>query len=804
MTSQKSLKNNVNCNDFKRSFIGSLLFPAIAFFVLFIFITFPVIRYVTSEAYILAKEHNEYTMFLAPGSTFMYMFDIIPVGMVICGMLTAAKSFGFLLSKKQVNVLLSLGIKRSTMFANRLFSAIITLFVAVFVPMLIIFIINIVCFGYSTHLLELFLYITSLLFVSGVTGFAFTSVMIMVSGNIVEVAVSSVALTFIPFSVVCSVISLMNSYLKGYVSTVDNQKLTNIFNPWAMSVNLDNDFVHIYLDEMYDYSDYINCTSLLQLMERNTTPDKFVVPEELQVDLGFTLSVIIWAVVSVGLLFVAVALFNRRKAEHANSLGKFSFSRAVICTLGVMGIVFIITEIFSDTVNPLFLFIIIALVSFAAYFVAQLILTRKVRTAVKSLRRCGVLMGALGVCMLVIGTGVFGTYNKIPDKADVKSVSIEAHALPCYIHYIYPWNPGENFVESTTDESKDAVLSVYELLKNEKTEYGGYAIETVRLAIRDKDNKVKYRRFDIFTEETYIKYIETIYGSDFLDAVLENYLIDNVPENEPNDSTGYLKGFRWAYTDNDLLVDINKEITDIADVDGLCKALYKDLSKMTFDQLFKNNNRPVGTLFTRDAYNDYPGMTPAYSENKHVPINGSVYSDFDEDRGYMLLHEVIPVYAEMTNTLEFLKTNGYDNLEEELKIKEVLYTDTPLSFIEAKFKYIDVNKGNYTGRGDYTDHFNYYREIMFNNTSINRYENETIGYLVNEPITEYELLKKMYRDAGHPLISVTDSQKAREIVDNTVYQFLTLNDKGRYVYVVYEEGIIASCYLPEANVSVVK
>ena len=104
MTSQKSLKNNVNANDFKRSLVGSILFPAIAFFVLFVFVTAPVIQYVTSESYLVAKEHNEQTMFLAPGSTFSYMFDLLPVGMLACGMLTALKSFGFLLSKKQVNV----------------------------------------------------------------------------------------------------------------------------------------------------------------------------------------------------------------------------------------------------------------------------------------------------------------------------------------------------------------------------------------------------------------------------------------------------------------------------------------------------------------------------------------------------------------------------------------------------------------------------------------------------------------------------------------------------------------------------
>ena len=63
-------------------------------------------------------------------------------------------------------------------------------------------------------------------------------------------------------------------------------------------------------------------------------------------------------------------------------------------------------------------------------------------------------------------------------------------------------------------------------------------------------------------------------------------------------------------------------------------------------------------------------------------------------------------------------------------------------------------------------------------------------------------MNKLYTDIGHPLKSVTDTEKAQEIVDKTVSQHLILNDKGRYVYVVYEEGPMVCYYLPEANVNI--
>ena len=217
MTSQKSLKNNVNKNDFKRSLIGSLPFPLIAFAILFTMVTIPVFQYVTAEEFLMAKEHTEISMFIKEHSTFYYSFDLLPIGMVICGMLTALKSFSFMLSKKQVNVFLSLGVKRKTMVTNRLVSGVITLFLAVLLPLLLIYITNIVSFGYHSYQTSLFLYFTALLFVCGLVGYSLVSAMIMVSGNIFEAIASALAVTAIPILTFLTAFSVMNYYLSGYI-----------------------------------------------------------------------------------------------------------------------------------------------------------------------------------------------------------------------------------------------------------------------------------------------------------------------------------------------------------------------------------------------------------------------------------------------------------------------------------------------------------------------------------------------------------------------------------------------------------
>jgi hypothetical protein len=814
MTSQKSL-NNVNKNDFKRSLLGSLPFPAIAFLVLFVLVSIPVFEYVTDIDFKLSTEHMEYSMFLAPGSTFFFYFDFLPVGMVFCGMLTALKSFYYLLSKKQVNVFLSLGIKRNTMFTNRLISGVIALFVAVFVPILMIYITNIVNFGMSVHLTELFIYFVSLLFICGLVGYAITSAMMMVSGNIFEAGIASLALSFIPFSATSTLNSLAWGYLKGYVRTTGYSVIELMFTPWTMAINMNEEYRNI---EYWGYSDLIDPQYILQLLTRTTTDENFKVPAEYNVDWGFVFPIVMWLVISLVLVGVSYYLFNKRQAEHANSLGKFPVSRAVVGTFVFSAITWIFSEFCGGNYEFFPVFVVTVVVGLLAYFLVQLILTRKPKIALKSMKWCGVLVGALAVCCIVINTGLLGTYNKIPDKADVKSVTIDAKALSNYGHYIYPWEPWEDFVESSTDESIDVVLEMFELLKNEKGKVTDDSLVSITFGIRDKEDEIKFREFHIYSEETYLKYVQLVYGSDYFDAILKNYLLEDVPENPNYDSTGYLKGYNWVFSDNDMIIDTEKELNFIKDIDGLCEALYKDLSKMSVEELFTNNKTPIGVFAKCYEDSDFPGMEPAYADYMHSPEGDGAgsyiaYSYVGEDKEiaydslftHALITDAIPVYAEMVNTVEFLNKNGYEVTEEPLKIEEVLYTDSPLSLHDATKLFAEANKDNYKGYGDWDYYYSDgYETLWFDQTYFALYSNDRVDFFLDELMSEYDLLKKVYEDAGHPLISVTDTEKAQEIFDNTVSQYLTLNDNGRYVYVIYEEGVMVCYYLPEANLSVIK
>ncbi len=840
MTSQKSLKNNVNGNDFKRSFIGSIVFPAIAFFVLFFFMTVPIINYVTSEEFFSTREHLEVSMFLARGSLFNTIFELVPIGMILCGMLTAFKSFSYLLSKKQVNVFLSLGIRRNTMLTNRMLSGIICLFIAVFVPMFIIYIVNITSFGISAHVTEVFLYITSLLFVSGLVGYAVVAAMIMVSGNPIEVVFTSLALTLMPYITILFGSRWFEGYLKGFVVTDYNTRWMSLFTPWAMSENIHQDYIGDglpYYDGnsvTYGSRSPVGPEQILRVLTRDTSIEKFKVPDALQVDIGFTLAIIIWFVVSLLLIGVAYALYNHRKAEHANSLGKFPISRAIVCTVAYVGIAFVAVENAWGKISWSALFIIIAVSAAVAYFLIQLIFTRKVKTALKSFSWYGVLTVALAVCAVSIGTGFFGTFNKIPDVKDVKSVSISVDEHRMFSNYISLNSDNVGHIECTSDEGKKAVFEAYELLKHEKYEYGKPFITRINIVIQDNDGKSKYREFAIYDEATYVKFLEIIYESDFFDTILKDVLATDILDAMRHEYS--LREYIWAFTDNELY-ESNEELNVIDDAYALCDALYKDLSAMTFDQFFKQTSKPLGILVRKNdvqAENEYvgeeyvdkefaiengieesefPTIPPEYSDDLYFPIDteyGICNSDSDRkfvnDKSvYGIFVDFIPVYPEMKNTVKLLEEMGYEFVSENLHVKEVLYTDSSLSFDMAMLQWAEARQDVYTGWGTYTDAIFEYKMMTFTAGYFLDQSPYNISYFLDGKVTLYDLLKDVYDGAGHPLTSVTDKAEMEKIMDKTVYtQHLLVGDSGRYVYVVYEEGPMVCYYIPEANVSVVK
>ena len=827
MTSQKSLKNNVNLNDFKRSLTGSLLFPIIAFLVLFFMVTVPVIAYVNAEDFIKTPIHPELQMFLGPSSTFSYSPELMFMGMVCCGALVAVKSYFFLVSKKQVNVFLSLGVTRNTMFINRTLSASITLFASTFIPVFIVYLINIAKFGASAYLTSVFLYFVAGLFVSGMVGYAIAAFAMMVSGNIFEAGLTGAAFSFTPFMLYSVFEQLNYSVLRGFIATSYGTTWSTALIPFT------------FVDTAEQYTgdpSFFRIGDMLGTIQKSVLV-KGEIPEKMLVDKYFIIPVLAWAIVAVVLISVALLLFNKRKAEHANSFGHFAVSRAVVSVFVMAFASYFAVGAFGyDLKFEVFaLFLVTVGLALIGLFFTQLIMARKIKAFVKALPVYAVAICVIAVAFVAVGTEYLGTFNKAPAKEDIKSVAISLEHLDLFYNSVFPNN--NSYVKSTDANDINMILELFEQIKvDEKTKENQTVEGFVYFAIEDKNGEIKYREFDVFSAEIFMNYLQKVYNSPYFDAVVEEELLGfnekNISANGKyylNESNEFLYEGVYAemidsneigifnYLDNSMVIkapnrdeEFEKYTVEIFKGDDLARALYEDYIKMTFEDLFRNPNKPIAFLghLGEKCFNANDILKPSTNESEKYMYSDvtSVYGDVEyqnknpDEFVIRNAYVSIPIYPQMTNTINYFKEfNTNFEYQYDGKIKEVLYSD--MSYDDAAAKYSEVVESRFDGRGN----------LYFDTSKIIFFENYNFAYSRFRYLMDYisadtncmNLLKEVYEVAESPLKPV-DKSKHQSVIDNAVPYYLTYQDNGKYIYIVYEDGTVVNQYIPQANVGILK
>ncbi len=77
------------------------------------------------------------------------------------------------------------------------------------------------------------------------------------------------------------------------------------------------------------------------------------------------------------------------------------------------------------------------------------------------------------------------------------------------------------------------------------------------------------------------------------------------------------------------------------------------------------------------------------------------------------------------------------------------------------------------------------------------------GLFIDDECSSYDMLIKVYNEAEHPLKKL-DLAKSEQVLNNCVPFYSYYNDNGRFVYVIYENGIMMAYYLPQAKTSVLQ
>lgn len=817
MISPRYSNDRVDANDLKRSFINILPCSVVAFLALIMFHVQPVLSYVFSESFKTEKMQKDVLFYFLDSNNVFPSF--IQIGMVLCGMLMAFSLFQFLLKKKSVNVYLSFGMTRSKLYINRLFAAVLSLFVATFIPTFLTFIINLVSFGASSALTSLFCYMFLMEFVSGLAGFALASAVMTFSGCTIEAVITAIGLSALP-TFISGTIDNLSTIVRGYVynAGADIARRTggNLFNIWTFA--LDTEALNGKATEFTSEKTFV----LLGQLTKKSTFKAFQC-----VDMEVLAPILMWLAISIILIGIGTVFMNKRKSENSNSFGKFYLASAsnglLVYTIVLDVLASVLKYAYADNYrsplhqNLTLILLILFGATILAFFLAELILRRNFKATLKTLPVYALAFAVTVFAFVYYGTSCFGAYNKLPDISQIKSVSMDIkdnRGITLQNTAI-----SSKYLSENAEDIKTA-YAMFDMVKSDK-HYNGAELEgKIGFKIVLKDGTEINRIYAVYTSDVYNKYRRTVYNTQFFKDFLKQVLVEGKVTSEDDsyiDENGYqtmasnalpnTKNVEWFYVGPSYLVDnyytnsATANLDLIEDVDGLKEAIYKDYIAMSYDDAYTNTRIPVGAIsanieqaknvntklnnkygyyYEEGTYFSYGYDDPEATQQKEDKcVKGSaIYSFY--------------IYPNMTNTIKFLNDNGLTPLAYTGNIKEVYYADTNYSVSKVLSHYADGSKLD-----------NRYEAFDFSQAlNINNYGAVADG--APDTISFMDFVKNAYINAGLTLKTVS-GDKAKEIVSKAVPYYEPDHGteiKGRYIMIVYDDNTITSLYVPEGNMAV--
>lgn len=814
MISPRYSNDRVDANDLKRSFLSILPYSVIAFLALIMFHVQPVLSYVFSESFKTEKmQKNVLFYFLNSNNAFP---SFIQIGMVICGMLMAFTLYQFLLKKKSVNVYLSFGMTRSKLYINRLFAAVLSLFVATFIPTFLTFIINLVNFGASSALTSLFCYMFLMEFVSGLAGFALASAVMTFSGCTIEAVITTIGLSAIP-TFISGTIDSLSTIVRGYTYNIGADIARriggNLFSIWNFAVDTEN---------LNGKSTEVTPEKTFVLLGQLTKKSSFKAFQN--IDMEVLAPILIWLAISIILIAVGTVLMKKRKSENSNSFGKFYLASAsngllvftIVLNILTSALKYQYADNYSSPLHQNLTLILLILfgATILAFFLTELILRRNFKATLKTLPVYALAFAVTIFAFVYYGTSCFGAYNKLPDISQIKSVSMDikdnrgTKLQNTAIH--------SKFLSENAEDIKTA-YAMFDMVKSDKHYKGAELEGKIGFKIVLKDGTEINRIYAVYTSDVYNKYRRTVYNTQFFKDFLKQVLVEGKATSEDDsyiDENGYqtiasnglpnMKNVEWYYVGPSYLVDnyytnsATANLDLIEDVDGLKEAIYKDYIAMSYDDAYTNTRIPVGAISSNitQAKNVNTKLTNKYG---YYYEEGTYYSDLEatqqkEDKcvkGSALYSFYI--YPNMTNTIKFLNDNGLTPLAYTGNIKEVYYADTNYSVNRVLSHYADGSKLD-----------NRYEAFDFSQAlNVDNY-GAVIKDGAPDTISFMDFVKNAYINAGLTLKTVS-GDKAKEIVSKAVPYYEPDHGteiKGRYIMVVYDDNTITSLYVPEGNMAV--
>lgn len=812
MTSQRFLNDRVNLRDFLRSLLEACKAPIVAL----LFISFSVIGPVAKLAKAL-KQNLQYMELLKKHEIISYFggvtnsneySDSAPLSflMILCGIVVAFSLFSFAFKKNSVNVYFSAGITRTRLFLNRIAAGAIELFAVALIPYLIVFLMNVGMFGFHSHQLKLFAYFTVLMFIRGMSGFAIGALAAAVSGSMIEALFTSGSASIIALVFAYMFSEIKSLFLPGYVGSDYGFEDTMLLSPWT---------------GLLDYS------GVNQLIMGKKVPKELLLTWK-----DNFLPIAFWAIAAVIIFAVGLVLFKKRKNENTASFGKFSIASALNGTTVLLVSLVALTAVFNSLYREnkiksvALCVILITLISFIIFFVAELIIRRNFKAVLRMLPVYGGIALVMFAALLVIGTGYFGKYNKLPEVKDIEYISMSYDdPLTTFTYVANVYSPEDYDKEndynckSSNPEDIKMCIEQFDKVKSEKRE-GRNSIDRISFVIKTKDGKFITRCFDVYSEEILYNYNKTVFDSDYFHSIIKYRLNSESSNGNYTDQTENMVMYGTEYGDQYIESAVsydyyngsllaNVEVSEYETVvnassfemtEELKAAIYEDLCNITYDEYYGNKDKPQGAIVA-SAYTAMNEAQQYRAEDGWFDFYTN-YGDSDAEKvskRIAVAYRTILIYPQMTKTVELL--NGIEQMPQDSSVKAVICPDQKLMLTDAFEQISGDSVYSYGGTIDSTVFVSYLQSSRAIDFFMSGDEVSKIfgGKMTG---TYLDFIELIYGANGVNVTRIDDKAKAQKISDEAYSVYNMYNDNGRCVFVIYDDGSVIAKYLPENSLSV--
>lgn len=719
MTSQKFSANKISASfDFKRA-LRSLIAPSIVSLLTAIYY-FVFLVYCNFWTFYDRTDHTAFVenvrKYIALGLTYTGYEPLLYSGNVtsiticltaICvGVLFAFSSYRFLMKKKCVNVYLSLGVDRRTIFKNRTVASMLLMAVTSAVPIIIDIIMNIHFLGDPAYIISNGFYVFLEYYTFMLVGFSMMSIAMVICNNVIEGLVFGAGFILSPTVLLGSLHMLFSVYLRGYGAESffssginSGRSLLNhmsIFNPICFGKPFGNYGLTVNVFS-FTYRGVKHADGSDVAYGSYTNYGKEVIPFE------YMLPVIIWLAVCAVFILVARKLFLARKAENAGMYGANNFVNVFIASEISIFASAIVMYLFGYNqlnvkLNGILNLVIGVLVFTALYFVILSIAKRKIKPSKKTVIPSAVTACLICITVAVLSSGGFGYTTRIPDFEDIKYAKISSNAIEasgnqyCKDADRYIYSNGEvfncyydaDFALFTDENDLKKLAEVHKNLAETTNNMTGCKVSVSYVL---KDGSVMKRTYYDTDYDAYYNILsltDTDAYRNELKYLMSSEEKDNNGGNISKISNGNFDYNCFFYANEGetkqllhncdaKLVMTDGAIKPIKNTDALKDALLADMLSMTYEEIYNSSEKPMAAvLFIDDIWIEENSQT--YSAD-----GTEVYDTTSSTVSYN-------IYPSMTNTINYLKSTGeYDLITEDDAIEKYEITSAQvMKFSDAR------------------------------------------------------------------------------------------------------------------------